>query len=209
MAVHAQVIDEPSVRAKARLSGDLRRHRRVPLELAGRFMRSDRTEFVCTLRDFSVGGACVNSEQHMEIGERIVAYFDQIGGVEGTVSRLLPGGFAFQYKVSEHKREKLAAQIMWLINRDTFPDELGRQHERNGTGGRKTTLRFDDGVIIDVDLLDLSQSGASVATAARPALGEEVYVGKIHSVVRRHHDNGIGVQFFAVQDQAALSSNFP
>lgn len=210
MAVHTQVLmRDPSIVAPVRTNGDLRRHRRVPLELAGRFMRSNREEHVCRLKDVSVGGAFVQSDNIPEIGERIVAYFDQLGGLEGVVSRIMPAGFAFQFKVSDHKREKLAAQIMWLLNREDFPDELGRQHERIGASGRKATMRFDDGVMIDVELLDLSASGASVRTPARPALGEEIVLAKIRAVVRRHHADGIGLQFLAVQDQAALTANFP
>lgn len=195
--------------APARVNGDLRRHRRVPLELSGRFMRSNRDEHPCRLRDVSVGGAYVESQIMPDIGERIVAYFDHLGGLEGIVSRAVPNGFAFQFKVSEHKREKLSSQIMWLLNRDDYPDELGRQHERVGAAGRKTTLRFDDGMIVDVDLLDLSASGASIGTKARPAIGEEISLGKIRAVVRRHHDDGVGVQFLMVQDQASLQANFP
>ncbi|NOT70526.1 MAG: PilZ domain-containing protein [Hyphomicrobium sp.] len=210
MAAYSQVLlktqrETPSVR----LNGDLRRHRRVPLDIGGRFMRANREEFVCRLKDISVGGACVSTVQSVETGEKIIAYFDHIGGLEGLVTRQLPDGFAIQFKVSEHKREKLAAQIMWLLNRDDFPEEAGRQHERHGTSGRKTTLRFDDGMLIDVDLLDLSASGASVATMARPAIGEEVSIAKIRAVVRRHHADGIGVQFFMVQDEATLAANFP
>lgn len=210
MSVHTQVLmRDPAVVAPVRTNGDLRRHRRVPLELAGRFMRSNRDEHVCTLQDVSVGGACVRTDHPADIGERIVAYFDQLGGLEGVVSRLLPGGFAFQFKVSDHKREKLAAQIMWLLNRDEYPDELGRQHERIGAGGRKAIMRFDDGVIIDVELLDLSVSGASVRTPARPAIGEEIVLAKVRAIVRRHHADGIGLQFMVVQDQASLTANFP
>ena len=209
MAVDADVLDQPSLRAAARFTGDLRRYRRVPLELSGRFMRADRGEYKCATTDISVGGAFILSDQQPQIGERIVAYFEHIGGLDGTVSRIMPTGFAIQHKVSEHKREKLAAQIMWLLNRDAYPDDMGRQHERAGAGGRRTTLRFDDGVIVDVELLDLSQSGASVGTAARPPIGEEVHVGKVHGVVRRHHPQGIGVQFFVLQDPAALKANFP
>ncbi len=210
MSVHTQVLlRDPAVVAAVRTNGDLRRHRRVPLELAGRFMRSNRDEYACTLKDISVGGACVKTDSPAEIGERIVAYFDQLGGLEGIVSRQMPGGFAFQFKVSEHKREKLSAQIMWLLNRADYPDELGRQHERVGTGGRRTTMRFDDGVMIDVELLDLSISGASVRTPARPAIGEEIVLGKVRSIVRRHHADGIGLQFLVVLDQAALAASFP
>lgn len=210
MSGHSQnVLRDPSVVAPARLNGDLRRHRRVPLVLAGRFMRSNREEFVCELKDISVGGAFVITDSPVEMGERIVAYFAHLGGLEGAVTRIMEGAFAFQFKVSDHKREKLAAQIMWLLNRDDFPDELGRQHDRVGTGGRKATLRFDDGMIIDVELLDLSASGASVYTPARPAIGEDVSLGKLRAVVRRHHAEGIGVQFYTVQDQATLKLLFP
>ncbi len=208
MAPQSQILRHDAA-APSMAGGDLRRHRRVPLELAGRFMRANRTEHVCTLKDISVGGACVASDEAVEVGERIVAYFEHLGGLEGTVTRQAPSGFAFQFKVSEHKREKLSAQIMWLLNRGEFPDELGRQHERLTTAGRKAPLRFDDGMIIDVELLDLSASGVSVRTPARPTLGEEVVIAKIRSVVRRHHPDGIGLQFLVVQDQTSLRTNFP
>lgn len=208
-ALQRDTRDAASSGRDVRASGDLRRHRRVPLELSGRFMRANREEFTCQIKDISVGGASVAAAQAVEPGEKVVAYFDHIGGLEGLVTRRLPDGFAFQFKVSEHKREKLAAQIIWLLNRADFPEEAGRQHERAGTTGRKTTLRFDDGMLIDVDLLDLSVSGASVATPARPAIGEEVQIAKIRAVVRRHHEDGIGLQFFMIQDQATLAANFP
>jgi PilZ domain len=212
MAVQSHVLQKERAAAgavRAHVNGELRRHRRVPLQLSGRFMRADRSEHACVLMDISVGGACVSTEHVAVIGERVIAYFEHLGGLEGLVTRVMSNGFAFQFKVSEHKREKLAAQIMWLLNRNEFPDELGRQHERMPTTGRKTALRFDDGMIIDVELLDLSASGASVRTPARPGIGEEVVIAKIRSVVRRHHPDGLGLQFLAVQDQAALRANFP
>lgn len=210
MSLSSQLLrQEPLIVAPTRVNGDLRRHRRVPLELDGRFMRSNRDEHGCQLKDISVGGACVVTEHAVEIGERIVAYFSHLGGLEGVVTRVLPDGFAFQFKISDHKREKLSSQIMWLLNRVDFPDEAGREHERVGHAGRKTTLRFDDGMMIDVEVLDLSSSGASVRTPARPAIGEDLVIGKIRSVVRRHHKDGIGVQFLTVLDQSALRANFP
>lgn len=210
MSLQSQLLKrEPLFAVPMRVNGDLRRHRRVPMELEGRFMRSNRDEHGCQLKDISVGGACVVSEHSVEIGERIVAYFSDLGGLEGVVTRVLPDGFAFQFKISDHKREKLSSQIMWLLNRADFPDDAGRAHERLGVTGRKTTLRFDDGMMIDVELLDLSSSGASVRTPARPTIGEELVIGKVRSVVRRHHKDGIGLQFVTVLDPSALRANFP
>src|SRR6185312_11688350 len=129
-------------------------------------------------------------------------------GIEGIVTRHTPDGFAFAFKVTEYKREKLAAQIMWLVNRLDFPDDTGRLHERVGTRGRRTTLKVDD-VIIDVELLDLSSSGASIGTHARPPIGSFVMAGRTRAIVRRHHEHGIGLQFLSLLSPEALRESFP
>lgn len=200
----------PALRREARLSKvprivpDLRRHRRVPLLLTGRFMREDRQEYPCELQDISVGGAGIASAVPVQVNERIVAYFEHLGGIEATVTRVYRDGFAVQFKTSAHKREKLAAQITWLINRDAFPEPAGRQHERIGTSGRKARLRTDENITIDVDVLDISSSGASVGTAARTPIGTPVMLGNFKAVVRRHHDQGLGLQFEQMQDVEVL-----
>ncbi|RUO99006.1 PilZ domain-containing protein [Hyphomicrobium sp.] len=209
MAVHSSIIRDMRHQPDALKTGDHRKHRRLPLSLAGRFMRADRSEYDCRMRDVSVGSAGVVADTVPETGERIVAYFEHLGGVEGVVARITPDGFAFVFKVTEHKREKLAAQIMWLVNRDDFPEAAGRRHERIGTGGRRTTLKVEEGVIIDVELLDLSASGASIGTPARPPLGSLVIVGKTRAIVRRHHAHGIGLQFLSLLSPDALRDRFP
>jgi PilZ domain len=195
MSLHSPIVHRVSQTSDPRIVADLRRHRRVQLVLAGRFMRADRNEYPCQTKDLSVGGASIVTDTVAETGERIVAYFDHIGGIEGVITRTFDKGFAFQFKVSAHKREKLAAQITWLINRDAMPEAAGRQAERIGATGRKTKLKLDDGIVIDVDVIDYSATGASLGTSARPVIGEELFAGKFKAVVRRHHDKGIGVQF--------------
>ncbi|HXE01036.1 MAG TPA: PilZ domain-containing protein [Hyphomicrobium sp.] len=209
MAVHSTILRGALQLADAAKTGDMRRHRRLPLALRGRFMRADRNEYTCALKNISVGGAAIVTQQIPEAGERVVVYLEQIGGLEGTVARTMPDGFAFVFKVTEHKREKLAAQIMWLVNRDDFPDETERLHERVGTRGRRTTLKVEEGVIIDVELLDLSASGASIGTPARPPIGSFVVAGKTRAIVRRHHEHGIGLQFLALLSPEALRESFP
>jgi hypothetical protein len=171
-------------------------------------MRADRNEFTCQLKNISVGGAAVETPHAPELGERVIAYFDHLGGIEGTVVRHTTDGFAFAFKVTEYKREKLAAQIMWLINRGDYPQSAGRLHERVGTRGRRTTLKVDD-VIIDVELLDLSASGASIGTPARPPIGSFVVAVKTRAIVRRHHEHGIGLQFLTLLSPEALRDSFP
>ena len=208
MALQSQLFNPAILLPEPRIAQDLRRHRRVKIALSGRFMRADRQEYPCEVKDISVGGVSVVSSVLPEAGERVIAYFDQLGGIEGVVGRTFITGFAFQFRITAHKKEKLAVQITWLMNRDAFSDEAGRQHERVGVYDRKSKLKLEDGVVIDVDVQDVSSSGASLGTSARPAIGSEVFIGKIKAFVRRHHDGGIGLQFAVMQDVNSLRQGF-
>jgi hypothetical protein len=57
----------------AQSAGERRRFARIPLELRGRFMLPDRSEFDCTVRDISGSGISIQTDQPGEIGERIIA----------------------------------------------------------------------------------------------------------------------------------------
>jgi hypothetical protein len=187
---------------------DRRRHKRVDLVLLGRFMRANKQEYPCKLHDISVGGAAIIAPVEVEIGERIVTYFDQLGGLEGTVSRIFDGGFAIKLAATQHKREKLAALLTWLINRSELTPEDQRQHERIVPANVESMLKLAEGIVIPCRILDVSISGASIATEARPQIGHEVVLGKLRGVVVRHHKDGIGIRFVDIQNPAALRNHF-
>jgi hypothetical protein len=142
------------------------------------------------------------------MGERIVAYFDHIGGIEGEVVREIEGGFAFKIVATNHKREKLVAQLIWLANRGELEDEAGRRHERITPKDSESTLHLAEGIVLACRVLDFSISGASIATPARPEIGTEVLLGKLRARVVRHHPQGFGVQFIDIQNPAALRRYF-
>ncbi|MDX2309528.1 MAG: PilZ domain-containing protein [Hyphomicrobium sp.] len=185
-----------------------RRHKRVAIPLLGRFMRESKHEYPCKLNDISAGGMAVSSPVAVRVGERIIAYFDHIGGLEGTVVRNFDGGFAMTLNITAHKREKLAAQLTWLLNKDITEGIEQRRHERFVFSEKASTLELLPGVITECELLDVSISGASVATQSRPPIGSEVILGKLRSLVMRHHDKGIGVQFIDIQEPEALRKHF-
>ena len=188
---------------------DARRHRRVEMSLLGRFMRANKQEYPCRLSDISVGGAAILSPISPPLGERIVAYFDHIGGIEGHVVRGFDGGFAMELIATEHKREKLAAQMTWLINRDEMGGVVEeRRHARATVANKAATLKLDEGVSVHVTVLDVSMSGASIATEARPAVGTQVHLGKMRARVVRHHLEGIGVEFIDIQQPEAVRRYF-
>lgn len=187
---------------------DRRRHPRFRVNLLGRFMRANKQEYPGKLYDISVGGAAILSPVEPEDGERIVASFDQIGVIEGTVVRNFAGGFAIKLTATQHKREKLAAQITWLINRHELTSAEDRRHERIAVAHKLTAVKLPDGSTIEARLLDISLSGASLGTTVRPPIGAEILVGKLAARVMRHHDKGIGVQFVTLQDEASLRRHF-
>jgi hypothetical protein len=208
MSPRSASILKPSLRLDARIVPDRRRHKRYALALLGRFMRANKQEFPCRLNDISVGGASFMAPVEVEMGERIVVYLDEIGGLEGEVVRIFDGGFAISLRASQHKREKLAAQITWLINKEELGGNFGRRHQRMAVVNKTSTLVLADGTTADCKVLDVSLSGASIGTDARPPIGDVVMFGKLRCKVMRYHDRGIGVQFLDIPDPEALRRYF-
>ena len=191
-----------------RIEADQRRHRRCAITLLGRFMRANKQEYPCKLVDISVGGAAFMSSVAVYTDERIVAYIDELGGLEGTVVRVFDGGFAIKLTATQHKREKLAAQLTWLINKPLLAGIEARRHPRFQVAKPQSTLTLSDETSVPCRVLDVSLSGASIATNTYPPVGSEVTLGRLRSRVVRHHETGIAVEFCDIQEPGALRKSF-
>lgn len=201
IASRAQTAVDPA--QLPRIIQDRRRHRRVPLALLGRYMRADKQEFPCTLIEISVSGMSVTAPSSVEPGEQIITYFDELGGLQGEVVRATSDGFALRLNITPRKREKLAAQLTWLINREDLSIIEARAHQRTPVESRAVTLKLPQNIEIECQVIDISISGASVRTTSRPQIGSVVYLGKQKAQVVRHHELGIGLHF---DDRATMSS---
>ena len=95
-----------------------RRFQRVKVHLLGRYMLPDRREFPCQVINMSPGGLALLAPGIGNVGDRVVAYLDHIGRVEGKITRIIDNGFAMTIGATPRKRDKLAAQLTWLANRD-------------------------------------------------------------------------------------------
>ncbi|MGE0701950.1 MAG: PilZ domain-containing protein [Hyphomicrobiaceae bacterium] len=204
----SEAIASSSDPISSRIVADRRRYRRVPLTLLGRFMRENKQEYPCKLIDISVGGAALMSPVTVEDNEGIVVYLDQLGGLEGKVVRQFAGGFALQLNATRHRREKLAAQLTWLINRHELDPADARRHDRVVPRNPSSTLKLDETTTLPCRVIDVSISGASIATDVRPPIYSEVWLGKLRSRVVRHHDQGIAVRFVDIQQPTALRRYF-
>jgi hypothetical protein len=172
-----------------------RQDQRVEVRLLGRFMRSDRKEFDCESIDASPQGVAFSSEAGVQPGERIVAYLNQIGRVEGRVTQIFNRGFAIQMNVPAAKRNKLATQLAWLASRQSLGLPEERRHERIAPRDRYTILQLANGREYTATVIDLSTSGAALNVECEPPVGARVVVGATPAEVVRHVNCGIAVQF--------------
>ena len=71
-----------------------RRFQRVKVHLLGRYMLPDRREFPCQIINMSPGGLALLAPGIGNVGDRVIAYLDHIGRVEGRITRIIDNGFA-------------------------------------------------------------------------------------------------------------------
>jgi hypothetical protein len=189
------------------LNEEQRRFQRVRVNLLGRYMLADRREFPCQVSDMSPGGMSVVGPVAGKAGERVVAYIDHVGRLEGTVIRVLPNGFAMSISATARKRDKLAAQLTWLANRHILGLPEDRRHDRIVPRNPRTTVTMPDGLAMVCRIIDMSLSGAAIASQNRPEVGILVTLGKIPSRVVRHIDEGFAVEFTRMQHPDFLEEN--
>ena len=185
-----------------------RTFQRVRIKIYGRFMLEDRTEHPCQVVDMSPGNVALRTERVGEPGEKVIAYIDHIGRIEGVVTRTLPDGFAMTVIASDRKRDKLAAQLIWLANKHELDLPEDRRHERVAPRNPMSVLKLGDGRQYQCRIIDLSLSGAAVEIDVKPALGVQVTLGTMRGQVVRHFDDGIAIEFAMVQRHETLDAEF-
>lgn len=186
---------------------DLRRHARVPVNILGRFMLEDRREYPCQIIDMSPGGAALIAPVSARIGERVIAYIDHIGRIEGEVVREIEGGFAIRINAPLRKRDKLANVLTWLVNRDVLNLPEDRRHDRFTPKNPFTQIVLPDGRSYKSRIIDVSLSGASLKTDVKPEIGLAIGIGKMRARVVRHTEDGIAVEFAHIQNRSLLEQH--
>jgi hypothetical protein len=181
------------------LRDERRRFQRVRVNLLGRYMLEDRREFPCQVVNMSPGGMALIAPMSGKIGGRIIAYIDHLGRLEGKITRVYQNGFATTIAATDRKRDKLAAQLTWLANRDILNLPEDRRHGRVVPRKPVTQLVMPNGVNITCRVIDFSLSGAAIATDQRPPLGVLITIGKVQGRVVRHLEEGFAVEFTRLQ----------
>jgi hypothetical protein len=197
------VIANRAIRA-GRAQADQPRFQRVKVSLLGRYMLVDRREFPCQVLEMSPGDALLIAPVPGSVGEKVIAYIDHIGRIEGSVTDAIDGGFTMDVVASVRKRDKMAAQLTWLANKAILNLPEDRRHERVVPDNRHSTVVLDDGRRYNCKIIDISLSGAAIELAVRPAMGTPVTLGRMRAKVVRHFQNGVAVEFASAQEMITV-----
>ncbi|MEO1100513.1 MAG: PilZ domain-containing protein [Pseudomonadota bacterium] len=187
--------DTHSLESNIRSARDRRRNKRVDLEIEGRFLSDSGDDHTLRTRNLSCSGALVHAAQQPPEGSDLICYFDEFGRVATTVIRHTPDGFAIAFKVSPHKKDKLADRLTWLLNREELDLSEDREAPRHVASGPAMVTRAD-GRQIQCTVVDISLTGASFeASGPAPFVGEIVKTGNLSGEVVRRHRNAFAVRF--------------
>jgi hypothetical protein len=184
-----------------------RRHQRVSVQLLGRYMLETRREYPCQSVNISPGGMALLAPVPGNLGERVIVYLDQVGRVEGQVVRHFQNGFAIAFSATIRKRDKLAAQLTWLANREILGLPEDRRHDRLQPRITRTVITLDDGQQVVARLIDVSTSGAGIATDLKLVMGQRIVVGKLPGKVVRVFEGGVAVEFGRILTAAEIDSD--
>jgi PilZ domain len=176
-----------------------RRFQRVKVHLLGRYMLPDRREFPCQVINMSPGGLALLAPGIGNVGDRVIAYLDHIGRVEGKITRIIDNGFAMTIGATARKRDKLAAQLTWLANRDILNLPEDRRHDRVVPRNPIAVITLEDGTRMTCRIIDLSLSGSAVAAEHRPPLQSLVLLGRVQARVVRNLEEGFAMEFIHEQ----------
>src|SRR3569833_3814121 len=92
----------------------LPRFQRVKISVLGRYMLANRSEFPCQVLEMSPGDAVVIAPVAGNPGEKVIAYLDHIGRVEGSIMDSIDGGFTMDVAASPRLRVLLVVLFSWL-----------------------------------------------------------------------------------------------
>jgi hypothetical protein len=172
--------------------------------MQGRLMLPNYEEYECMVIDMSPGDMYVLCEGRPRANERVVAYIDHLGRVEGNVLTTDGRGFSMSINATDRKREKLAAQLTWLANKHELGLPEDRRHDRLTPRVIQNELTLEDGNRYICRIMDLSLSGAAVDVEARPPIGTAVRLGNMRGRVVRHFMEGVAIEFLSVQSRETL-----
>ena len=185
---------------------ELRRYRRIALDLPVRVVVNSIDEYEGRLVNISPGDLAVKAGAKVVVGDAAVVSIKDLDVIEGRIARVTPDGFALSFMLSKRRRTILVEQLMLRANAAHAEDLKDRRSSPRHLGAeQRIACRLPDGGSLFVKLLDRSVDGVAVDSPRRPPVGSEIFIGRTRAVVMRHTMRG----FVAVYEPSGLKSAAP
>lgn len=168
--------------------------------LFGRFMLPDMSEHPCQVGEINADGVKLLCDRPVETGTSVIAYLDDIGRVDGTVSGKVEAGFHVAFNLSGARRERMEKRIEWLVT--SSPDQ--RRHDRFKPKEAVSQITLADGREYPCEVLDISISGAAIKCHVLPSIGTYINLGKMRGRAVRYTSDGFAIEFIRKMDPAKL-----
>src|SRR5579864_142396 len=151
---------------------------RVDIRIGGKFSlankrdaKGDRRKFACRTINISQSAIVLAAPVAGAIGERVIAYFEEFGELNGAIIRVFDGGFAMKLVAKPRDRAKYRDKLLWLKESQNLKVSDRRRHKRIIPQEPRSTLILSDGRILECFIIDMSASGAAVSADIVPSIG--------------------------------------
>jgi hypothetical protein len=176
--------------------------------LTGRCLIPPRSEFRCHAIAISPYAISLRAPVKVEIGRWVVVYLSAFGRFRGPVVQHNAIGFEIALQMSQAKREKLAEQLNWYLEREASGWADRRLHERVVPVKQLVVMRIGAErrpQLVRID--NISRSGANLSTSLPPSIGTEIIIADSPAVVVRTFEGGFACKFDTPFDLSRLDEN--
>ncbi|WMT89146.1 PilZ domain-containing protein [Pelagibacterium sp. H642] len=160
--------------------------------------------FACRIQRLSPATILMNAPVSGEIGDWVVAQFNELGRLRGQIQRRLGFGFVMSLDLDEQARRKMLEKIVWFEKFQNFAVSDTRRHTRIVPTNPQSTLVLPDASLVSCFVIDISSSGAAVSADIEVKIGMPLALGTVVGRVVRQLDPGFAIQFIETIPSADL-----
>lgn len=177
------------------LERERRREARTALSEQGRYMLADHKEYPCRSADVSPVGIAIRGPRAGALGERVIAYFRDLGRLEGVIVRRRPFWFALDLVASPRRKQKIAERIEWSLAHARGELTERRAHARVEPAADLPVSLLVGGKLFLARVIDEFDVAVALAVDVSVEVGAPVVVDGWPFRVVRRFDGGIAVHW--------------